>query len=169
MHNKTRLSIYFRFSTINENACRYISGIEPGLNMFKKLREYLRSNEEAHQAYQDKLESEINRKIEFSPLPNSLRDEIEGCMEESFQLEVLNDETTTMEFVTRLFEILGFNEEQARACMINIHESGSAKVLSSNERNVRDLADFIHGQASANGYPLKCLITNITKSSSGVL
>jgi ATP-dependent Clp protease adapter protein ClpS len=101
----------------------------------------------------------------FAPETRLVR--VRGFQPEGFTsgIEILNDNTTPMEFVvTTLSRNLEMSQEEAIKLMLEIHAKGGALVPLSPSR-AETVAAAIAGEAKAAGHPLVCRVAVATETS----
>ena len=78
---------------------------------------------------------------------------------EQFNVILLNDNYTTMEFVVEiLMKIFHKNTEEAFLIMLNIHNKGRGVVGAYTWDIAVTKAEQVHTEADANQFPLRCII-----------
>ncbi|MCL2411776.1 MAG: ATP-dependent Clp protease adaptor ClpS [Treponema sp.] len=78
---------------------------------------------------------------------------------EQFKVILLNDDYTTMEFVVEiLMKIFHKSTEDAFLIMLSVHEKGRGHVGIYTWDIALTKTEQVHAEASANNFPLKCIV-----------
>ena len=118
------------------------------LNLVKKIGTWVSNQIISTETYGiEPFSHELKIQIQYSSHMNS------------HALQILNDETTSMEYVVALFQIkFGLSRADAFQKMQEIHENGKVEVLVHSESFVSEAAKAIESEASGKGIGLKCKI-----------
>jgi ATP-dependent Clp protease adaptor protein ClpS len=79
-----------------------------------------------------------------------------------YQVILLNDNYTTMEFVVKiLVAIFQKNEEDANRIMLDIHQKGRGIVGLYPWDIARTKTEQVHAEAERKGFPLRCIVEEV--------
>ena len=94
------------------------------------------------------------------PFTYELKQRIQGSVHMGDHvLQILNDDTTPMEYVVVLFQIkFELSRAESIQKMQEIHENGKAEILLSSESVVFEVAKAIESEAFSKGIGLKCAV-----------
>ncbi len=99
----------------------------------------------------------------LSPLPGDLCAQLDlSPIDGGVQLEILNDEVTPMEFVVKVLETyFRLDRETAVRTMLEIHTSGSVRLMRIEKSAALKLIEAIRLEAKKRGYQLNCGIVEL--------
>ena len=76
-----------------------------------------------------------------------------------YQIVLLNDDFTPMEFVVHILEeMFGMDREHALQIMLSTHRQGTFPVAVMGKTEAEAAVNAIHEQARAAGHPFKCVL-----------
>lgn len=79
---------------------------------------------------------------------------IASTPEESFSLELINNDDISLEFIVKLLVKIGFSCEDAVRLMMQLHKNGRIVLASADETTLLSLQHYINIQASARPFRL---------------
>ena len=93
--------------------------------------------------------------------------EIPGLVPAGFLygVEVINDNTTPMEFVVRALAVhAGMNGPDAIRAMLEIHSKGGKLIPTNSHEDAQSIVDSLLADAARHGHPLVCRVVSVQSS-----